>query len=88
MLSPLSADTGNVQFGGDIGSNTPIGNLTVNKATNTTIPGNITTNNSNLTFNTPVTLTGTENTTFDTGNGAININNSLKQTIRNKRNTE
>ena len=73
----LTAGTGNISFGGDIGSIINLSGLDISSAAKTTVPGNITTANGDINISSPVTLTGTGSKKFNAGTGAIALNNSL-----------
>jgi len=63
----LSAGNGIIDFGDAVGTDTPIGNLTINSASSVTLNGNITTtSNGTIDFhNSPVTLNGDTTLTAD-----------------------
>jgi len=71
----LSAGNGIIDFGDAVGTDTPIGNLTINSASSVTLNGNITTtSNGTIDFkNSPVTLNGDTTLTAD----EINFNGNI-----------
>ena len=73
----LTAGTGNISFGSNLGGLTPLNSLKIISAANAIIPGNITTGNGDININGAVTLTGTGSKLVNAGTGAIAFNNSL-----------
>uniref|UniRef100_A0A8J7DES1 CHAT domain-containing protein n=1 Tax=Desmonostoc muscorum LEGE 12446 TaxID=1828758 RepID=A0A8J7DES1_DESMC len=74
----LTAGTGNISFGGDLGNlPNPLGSLTITSAANTSVAGNITTANGDISINSPVTVTGIGSKIFNAGTGAIAFTNTL-----------
>ncbi|MBX9253947.1 CHAT domain-containing protein, partial [Desmonostoc muscorum CCALA 125] len=70
----LTAGTGNISFGGNLGATNPLTTLTISSAGNNSFSGNITTANGGI------SITSAGNTSFSgnitTANGDITINNS------------
>ncbi|AFZ24102.1 hypothetical protein Cylst_1845 [Cylindrospermum stagnale PCC 7417] len=73
----LAAGTGNIIFGGNIGSTTPLSSLNITSAASTTIPGDMAIANGDIQINSPVIFTGSGAKEVNADSGAIAFADTL-----------